>query len=160
MRIEVALRRLADLELALADLYEWYSDVFASDPEAVYVFIKMAREERAHYRLVDYHRRLLFRDPRLSVEVDVELGEILALVAKAKALRAATRPPTIAEALREAIAIEASAADSLYRDTLFEAHPEFVKLLGALGAEDRGHVERIQEMARRRGVVLPEMVAA
>jgi hypothetical protein len=47
MRIEVALRRLGDLEQALADLYEWYSDVFAADAEAVCVFIKMAREERA-----------------------------------------------------------------------------------------------------------------
>lgn len=160
MQIEVALRRLGDLELALADLYEWYSDVFASDPEAVYVFIKMAREERAHYRLIDFHRRLLVRDPRLSVEIDLELGEILALVARAKALRSAKAPPTLAEAMREAIAMEASAADSLYRNTLFEQHPELARLLGALGAEDRAHVERIRGMARRRGVVLPEMVAA
>ncbi len=160
MKIEVALRRLADLELSLADLYAWYSDVFASDPEAVYVFIKMAREERAHYRLIDFHRRLLVRDQKLSVEVDLELGEIQALVARAKALRSAKTPPTLAEAMRETIAMEASAADSLYRDALFEQHPEVVRLLGALGAEERAHVERIRSMARRRGVALPEMVTA
>lgn len=160
MQIEIALRHLGDLELALADLYEWYSDVFASDPEAVYVFIKMAREERAHYRLIDFHRRLLGRDPRLSVEVDLEPGEIVTIVGKARTLRTPTALPSLAEALREALAMEASAADSLYRSTLFEQHPEFVKLLGALGAEDRAHVERIREMARRRGIVVTEMVAA
>lgn len=160
MRIEDGLRRLGDLEMALAELYEWYSDVFASDPEAVYVFIKMAREERAHYRLVDYHRRLLARDPGLSIEIALDLDELLARIARAKALRSAETAPPLAEALRETFAMETSAADGLYREALFEQYPEIAKLLGSLRAEDAAHVERIREMARRRCIVLPGTGAA
>lgn len=156
MIIDTVLRTLADLERALGDLYAWYSEVLSPDAEAVYVFLRMAREEKAHARLVDYQRRLLQKDPSLSIDVDVDLKGLGALVAKAKALRAgSSRTPTVEEALRETLALEMSAAEVHYRHALGKARPEVARLLTVLGEEDWLHVERVQDMARLRRIAFP-----
>lgn len=155
MIIDTVLRRLDGLERALAELYEWYSEVLWADAEAVYVFLRMSREEKGHARLVDYQRRILQKDASLSIDVEVDLAGLEALVEKTKALRAGPVLPTVEEALRETIGLELTAAEVHYRHALGRVRPEVARLLSALGEEDRLHLERIQDMMRHRRIVVP-----
>ena len=155
MNVDTVLRRLGDLERSLADLYEWYAEVFASDPEAVYVFLKMFREEMGHVRRVDYHRRLLQKDPALPVDVDIDVAEIDGILQKAVALRGVRPNPTLEDAIRTALDLEMTAAESFYRNARRQASPAVARLLAVLGGEDKDHVGRLREMARFRGIPTP-----
>lgn len=157
MIIDTVLRQLGELERELAVLYEWYADALGNDPEAVYVFLRMAREEKGHARLVDYQRRLLQKDPSLSIEVAVDLSALEALTEKVRALHSKpAKLPTVEEALRETFTIEMTAAELHYRHALGRVKPEVARLLEALGEEDSLHLERIQEMVRHRRIGVAE----
>ncbi|MBK6406933.1 MAG: hypothetical protein IPF66_18980 [Holophagales bacterium] len=160
MNIDAALRKLGDLERSLAELYLWYSEVFSSDPEAAFAFFKMASEEKGHASLVEYQRRMVQKTSAHSFDLDIDLGSIEAALEKVKVLRASPGIPTVDDALRETLLMERSAAESHYRNALKSANPEIGRLLDALGGEDRLHVTRVSELARRRGITLPEPAAA
>ena len=152
MIIDVVLRKLGDLERSVADLYGWWAETLADDSEAASVFFRMAAEEKRHAGLVDYQKRIVQQDTTLSVDVEVDLDEIDAALAKVRGLRAAPGCPAAAEALREALLIERSVAESHYRNALTQANPAVARLLSALGGEDKVHVARLEELARRRGI--------
>lgn len=151
MIIDAVLRKLGDLERSVADLYGWWAETLADDSEVASAFFRMAVEEKRHASLVDYQKRMLQQDPTLSVDVDADLGEIDAALAKVRALRAAPGRPAAADALREALALERSVAESHYRNALTQANPAVARLLSALGGEDKAHVARLEELVRRRG---------
>lgn len=157
--IDTALRRLAELEQALADLYSWYSDVLVSDAEAVYVFARMARDEAGHARLVDYQRRIILKGPALEVDVDLDTGAIQALREDVRKLREAPQAPTVDEAVRQALRLEMAAVEALYRKALKDVSPEIARLVEALDREDSLHVERLVAMARHRGIPIPPEAA-
>ncbi len=152
MHIDAVLRKLGELERSLADLYGSWSDAFADDEEAAFVFFKMKGEEKAHAGLVDYQRKLVQNSPALSVDVPFDLTEVEAAIGRVKVLRAATVPPTVDAALSEALRIERSAAESHCRNALKLASPGVARLLDALGGEDKLHVARLVDLAGRRGI--------
>ncbi len=152
MMIDTVLRKLGDLERSLAELYARYAEVLADDPEIATAFFRMAAEEKRHAGLVEYQKRMVQQDPKLSVEVSIDVVQIEEALARVRALRAATGRPTVEEALREALLLESGAAESHYRNALTQANPGIARLLSALGGEDRAHVARLVELARRRGV--------
>ena len=73
-------------------------------------------------------------------------------MARAKSLRRAAVPPSVEEALAEALRIEQSAAESHCRNALKLVSPGVARLLDALGGEDRLHVARLVDLAARRGI--------
>lgn len=152
MIIDAALRKLGDLERSLADLYGWYAEAFASDPELAFVFFKMASEEKGHASLVEYQKRIVRGNAALSVDVEIDDAGIEAALSKVKELRSAATRPTVGDALRETILLEKSAAESHSRNALRQANPEIARLLDALGSEDKLHLARVEELARRRGI--------
>jgi rubrerythrin len=152
MNVDAALRKLGDLERSLADLYAWYAEALAGDAEVSSAFCRMASEEKRHAGLVEYQRRMVQQDATLSVDVAIDLAQIEAALAKGRELRAAPVPPTAEEALREALLLERSAAESHYRNALTQANPKIARLLSALGGEDKVHAARLEELARRRGI--------
>lgn len=155
MNIITALNKLGDLETSVAELYEWYADVFAADREASQAFARMGTEERGHARLVEYQRRVAQRSPARTVEVSVDLAEIESTTGKAKSLRASPRAPQVEEAIRDALEIELSAAEAYYREALKQADPQMAKVLEALAGKDQAHTKRILELAVRRRVPIP-----
>ncbi len=154
MNIEAVLRPLADLERSVAELYEWYSDLFASDPEASRAFSRMAIEEQGHARLVEYQRKLVRNDASLSVDVTMDLDGINGVLETVRSLRAAAPPPTLEQAIRASLSIEERSAESHDRNALKLAVPRVALLLAALGSEDRLHDGRLRELAVRRGIPL------
>ena len=159
MIIDAVLRKLGDLERSVADLYGWWAETLADDSEVASAFFRMAAEEKRHAGLVDYQKRMVQQDSTLSVDVAVDLAEIDAALARVRELRSAPGSPAAAEALRAALLLERSAAESHYRNALMQANPAVARLLSALGGEDKVHVERLEELARRRGIVVASPTA-
>jgi rubrerythrin len=152
MIIDAVLRKLGDLEKSAADLYAWYAEVLEGDAEVASAFFRMAAEEKRHAGLVDYQKRMVQQDAALSVDVAVDLAEIDGVLAKVRELRAVSERPTAVEALRGALVLERSAAEGHFRNALAQANPAVARLLTALGGEDKVHVARLEELARRRGL--------
>jgi rubrerythrin len=152
MNIESVFRPLADLERSLADLYTWYSEIFAENPEAAFTFFKLAAEEKGHASLVDYQRRMVQKNQALAVGIDLDLEPILRSLSRIKGLRTGP-PPTLAEAVRAALALEENAAEMHYRNVLKSARPEIARLLDSLGGEDRVHVARLTAFAVKNGLL-------
>lgn len=154
MHVEAVFRPLSDLEKSLADLYAQFAAAFDDDNEAAFTFVKMANEEKGHASLVDYQRRVVQKNPKLTGDVSVELGVIEEAIAEVRALREAPAPPSLADAVRTAYRLETSAAESHYRNSLKQSNPELERLLSCLGGEDRQHLERLVTFARNRGIDL------
>ncbi len=157
MNVENLFRPLIDLERSLADLYEYFSGVFSSDPELAFIFFKMAAEEKGHASLVEYQKRLVQRDRNLSIEVDADLTVILEAISRVRSLRSDPNPPTVADAIRFTLLMETSAAESHYKNALRSSNPEIARLLQALGGEDKAHIRRMQDLAEKRGFDIPAL---
>lgn len=153
MEIVDIFRPLALLEHSLSDLYGQWSLAFEDDAEASFAFMKLASEERGHALLVEYQERLALNNPDLYIVADIDLGTIRDATERVRDLRARSAPSLI-EAISIAAELEMAAAESHYRNALGKACPDLARLLNSLGAEDRGHMERLVSFARARGVDL------
>jgi rubrerythrin len=153
MQIEAVFRPLIDLERAIADLYGHWSDVYEADREAAFVWVKMANEEKGHASLVDYERRVVQKNPKMSGEVDISLAEVASAT---EAVRNCLQgqPLSLEDAVRFAYDLETAAAESHYRNAVKLSHPELQRLLDCLGSEDRQHIERLKAFAEKRGISL------
>lgn len=154
MNINALFRPLAELERAMAGLYSHLAERFSGDAELAAAFSKLAADEKGHGNLVEYQRRMVQQNQALAVDVDVDLSAIEAVLATVQGLRNGTAPPTAEEAIRAVAALEASAAESHFKNALKASRPEIAKLLDALGGEDRQHEGRLRALAARRGVAL------
>jgi rubrerythrin len=153
MQVEFVLRPLIEFERAISELYGRWAEVFEADREASLLFTKMATEENGHANLVEYHRRLLQKNPNLSGSVDVTQEEMATLLGIVRQSLAGP-PPGLEEAVRLACVLEASASDGELRIALKGSHPDVRSLLDLLGNEDRQHVERLIAFARKRRIAV------
>ena len=153
MRIEAVFRPLIDLERAIADLYARWSDVYEADREAAFLWAKMANEEKGHASLVDYERRVVQKNPKMSGEVDISLAEVESATEVARSCLH-RQPLSLEDAVRFAFDLETSAAESHYRNAIKLSHPELQRLLDSLGTEDRQHLDRLKSFAEKRGISL------
>ncbi len=157
MFAEEILLQIGALESSLADLYQWYSEILASDSEVSRVFSMMSEEEKTHASLVEYSRRLVRSDLAFSSEVEFEVAGIKAVLEKVLALRKTPVPPTADQAIQLTLWLEMTTADdhSRNRTSLKKGNPGLARLLKALASEDLVHFGRVMELARRRGIRVP-----
>jgi rubrerythrin len=151
VQVEAAFRLLSDMESAIGDLYTEWAAAFDEDREAALLFKRMATEEAGHARLVEYQRRMIRKNPTLSSDVDMDLGVIAAALQEVRALRESSRPPAVADAVRIALRLETSVAESHYRNSVRKVHVEMEQLLSSLGGEDKAHFDRLKAFAKARG---------
>ncbi len=145
-------KTLSEFEGRVGEFYQWCSSVFEADPEATSVFRQLAKEERSHVSLVEFQRRLARNSPAEFADVSLDLKPVEETLAMIAEIRGAATPPSLDEALRHALAFEASAAEYHYKTAMQQAHPGTAKLLEALCTGDREHRQRLLEFARARGV--------
>lgn len=154
MNVHLVFKPLSDLERAAQRLYEQWAEAYEGDPEAALVFRRMAAEERTHVNLVEYQRKIVRGDPHVAQDVDVDLTVLEGEIARIGELAAA--PPASAdEAILKALALESSAAETHYRNSLKAANPHLGRLLDSLINGDEQHVERLRKLAERRGLLPP-----
>ena len=64
--IQRAFPSLKRIELGLAELYRWYSERFAHDAEAAFVFKRLSLDEKAHAAMLDYQKKIVQANQELS----------------------------------------------------------------------------------------------
>jgi len=151
MDILQVLRPLEQLERKLADLYEWFSDLFEADREAAFVFQRMHLEENSHVRLIEYQRRLARGNPGVFGDVNVNLTGLQQAITRIEAIRNDASAPTLEEAVRAGLDLESDAAEYHYTNAIQQASPDMARLFDSLGASDEQHVKCLRELATRRG---------
>ena len=149
MDVQMIFRPLKRLENGLSELYIWYSECLAFDPEAALVFKRLSLDEKSHAALLDYQRNLVRRNPAEFGEVDMDLQEVEMLAGRVESLRA-QESPTVASAVRSALELESSAAEFHYRNAIKQSKPALGKLLDSLGKSDRRHLEDLRDFALSR----------
>lgn len=137
----------------MAELYRWYSELYAEDAEASALFYKMSVDEKSHLNVVRYEKRLILQNPALFGAIKVDRRAVQEDTAKVEALLGARRRLALEEAVRLAMDLENGSAERCYRVALQETNPEVAKLLNGMGAGDRQHHEALKEFAKKRGLV-------
>jgi len=155
MDIQTLFKPLAEFEGKLAELYEWYSELFRLDAEAASLFFQLAVEEHSHVTRIEYQRRLVRMSPMDFADVSLDLKPVEEGLATIATLRNAPQPPSLEEALRAALTIEASAAECHFKAAMKQANSGAARLLDALGTADRDHLGKLVDFAKKRGVEQP-----
>ncbi len=156
MDVQQILRPLQQFEEKLGELYDWLAEVHAADAEMASVFHLLARDERSHAAQVEFQRRVARQNPRLFARVELDLAEIFAGLERIVKIRANLDPPSVEEAIRIALELEAGAAEYHYRNILAQLDESMTRLLGSLGRADRQHHEILLDLAQRRGLLGPD----
>lgn len=143
---------LAEFETRIADLYEWFSVLFAGDWAAEFTFYRLATEERAHASLIDYQRRSVLAEPTAFGDVTANLQEVADLGAEVAKVRGSMPPPNLGQAIALALRLESSAAEYHVRTAMRQANPRIALLLDNLGKGDQQHVDGLRHLAVHCGV--------
>ncbi len=153
MQADVVFRALIEFARASASLYLFWAEVFTDDREVAALWGRMATEETGHANLVAYQRRILKKSGSLSGDLGPAMDEVTMLV---DIVRRALENPThsLDEAVRLAVWMESSAAGGELQGALTQSHPEVQRLLGHLGADGQAHVQKLKDLAARRGIQL------
>lgn len=151
MNLQSLFKHLEEMERALARLYLWFSEIFASDRGAVALFYRMSLEEKAHASTVQYLKRVVRRDPRLFEDVSVDFDELVAIGARATAILDKRGTLTLEKALKLALSFEESSAEYHYRNAILYANPDLAALMKSLAGGDKQHLAGLRDFARARG---------
>lgn len=151
MGILAVLTALEQVELGMADVYDWLSGEFADDDDAAGFFARMSREEISHRNLIQYQRRMIrSADATTDPHVDAPMDEIRDTLQTIHDFRNQSRRPTLAQALLFAMTMESRMAERLHRDVIVQARPELGDLMRSLAADDLRHQRRLEEFVGRR----------
>jgi rubrerythrin len=155
MELHQVLLTLEQLEGALADAYEIFSQRFGHDLPLAQTFARLSAEELAHQNLVRYELRMVRQNPKLFGEVRVDVA-LLDRAARAAALLKRLAPTLDpANAVWGAAALEKDAAESYYRTLIQESHPDSAKFIQAMAGDCAAHAERLRALATARNWVKP-----
>lgn len=152
MHIQNLLKPLEDLEATLFRLYQYLGELFPLDEDARALFYRMSIEEKSHVVQVRYQKKLVLQNPGIFGDVQFDTSEIRALTEEANAIMAARRRLTVAEAALIALRFETTAAESHLRSAIRQSNPDLVRLLTALGAGDKQHLQNLLDFLRKRGI--------
>lgn len=150
MRIYQVLSKLERVEGKMAELYEWLSEVFESDPEASGLFFRMSLQEKSHSRLLKYGKKLVHRSPDEFEDVDFDAETVDALLASVDEFRAQSTEPSLAQALFFAMQVECHPAENSHRDVLSVSNPEISQVIRSLAIADAEHHDTLRAFAQQR----------
>jgi rubrerythrin len=151
MNILDAFTDIERLELKLVALYLQCKGLFSDDTAAANMFEKLSDEEKSHYDLVQYQRRLVRQNHNLFKEVDIDVKEVRAVTCNVESIIKKIPPPSLSEAIKIAIDFESSAAEAHYRTSMEQSNQEVSDFLKHLGTLDKEHFGLLKEFAESRG---------
>jgi rubrerythrin len=142
--VREVLNACRELEVGMAGFYDMLAKVHADVPHMARLWTKTANEERNHASQFD----LVLDISKGSVEtvrVDLASVERARRAVEMLCQECVTRPPTMEQALRAAIAFE-EALVRIHADAVpVFADDSHKKLFGAMMSADRGHVDRLRK---------------
>ncbi len=140
---------LQQLELCVAELYRGLAERFAADREAAGVFFRLSLEEHTHANLLAFQKRLVLHGAGPVAVPDIDLEEVVELIAKVEAFRARQPRPSLEEAVQFAASLEQTAAERLHARVLTRLDGPFGKLLNNLAIDDRRHEQLLATLRSR-----------
>jgi rubrerythrin len=144
---------IAKLELILSDLYQYFSRIFSGDPAAQAVFMTLSEEEKTHFALVQYQRRIIRQNQKYFQDIQVNIENIRDIISHVENLISDIHPPSLERSVKIAIHIEANAAEAHYRTAMEQSNKEFSNFLNHLGVSDKEHFSKLSAFAKNRGFV-------
>jgi len=149
MSLVKILETLQQLELSAAELYRDCAEMFAAHREASGVFFRLSLEEHTHANLLAFQKRLVLHGAGPVAVPDVDLGEVVELIAKVEAFRVRRPRPTLEEAVQFATFLEQTAAERLHARVLTHLDGPFGGLLKNLAADDARHEQLLATLRNR-----------
>jgi len=153
MNILDAFNHIEGLELRLAKLYLHFKASFIDDAEAADMFEKLSYDEKSHYDLVQYQRRIVRREQEIFKDVDIDVKEIRAVTSRVESAVKGNPPPSLSEAIKIAIDIESTAGEAHYRTAMEQSNRDLSDFLRHLGTSDKEHFSVLKEFAQSRGLL-------
>mgnify|MGYP001767230208 CR=1 FL=1 len=154
MNILTALKTLSDYEIKMAELYGWYSELFAGDEKFSAFFNKMKLEEISHQNQIKFQQRLLLNRRGALPDLAVDEEEVRRFIETLA--RALAEPPKgIAEAIDMACALETSLYQRCHAQSLLKDEQGLAKLFTSLGSGDQKHLADLKQLAASLGAPHP-----
>jgi len=153
MNILDAFSHIEGLELRLAKLYLHFKGLFPDDTGAVGMFEKLSYDEKSHYDLVQYQRRIVRREQEIFKDVDIDVKEIRAITSRVESTMKGNPPPSLDEAIKIAMDIESTAGEAHYRTAMEQSNRDLSDFLSHLGTSDNEHFGVLREFAKSRGLL-------
>ena len=150
-----ALHDLEEVELQMAELYGWFTELYQDDEEAVSLFNHLRLEELSHQSILKYEGRIVRANPRSFRDMNFNLDMLDRTLESIRNFRQANPRPSLEEALKMALVFEGGAAELYYFTIFKDTAWDFAQFVTKLHAASRGHFEILQKFAARRKIALP-----
>jgi len=150
MGFTVVMNKLQEFELALSDLYRWFSDSYRSDDDISKAFSRLGLQEANHANLIGYQKKLSSIASTAFLAVEIDLCGIDGAIAEISRLRNSGEPPSVTEAIELSLRLEQAPTELIYRCDLTKANPSLKPFIAQLVGNDRGHRRLLQSLLKRR----------
>jgi rubrerythrin len=141
-------RALDHIEVRMAEFYAWLSSVMG-DPEAVWFFAKMSRQEESHRDLVRLEARLVENNATELDTVAVDVADLHDAMTDLDRFEAEHPRPTLKQALDFALQMESRAAEQHYRTAMAQIDTKTSSVVQSLARADEAHTEEIRRFRNR-----------
>lgn len=150
--IENVLKPLEEFEAQMGRLYRCLHERFQEDEEAAFVFYRLHLDEKAHASIIQYQRRLVRQNPKMFKKIEFDLEDLERTKVKVDHFMDRKRL-TLKEAVLFGLKLEGSAAEMHLRTALQRSTEGLSRLLSSLGSADRFHVNMLQSLAVKKGIL-------
>lgn len=153
MKIGDILDHLGKVEQAIGKLYEHFSVQFGDNTAAADFFNKLSSDEKSHYDMVAYQKRLVKGNEHLFVDIEFKTDEGERIIKHAEGVMHSKSKLTLKEAADLARKIEATASEHHYKSVLGKSNNEMGALISSLGSADMAHGEEISKFMQAQGLL-------
>jgi rubrerythrin len=138
-----------NVELACAELYHYFADLFKDDRDSLLLWLKTAMEEENHAKLFALIGKLRRNNIIKSIQVDLVEVEVNLLYVRSLIERVKKDPPTLGEALLMAIDLEKKLDGFLMGNIIDFSDASYEKSFLAITNSDSRHIETLQDAYNR-----------
>jgi rubrerythrin len=133
------------VELACAELYHYFGEIFKEDREIFLLWLKTAMEEENHARLFALVRKLRRNNIVESIQVELVEAEVTLLYVRSLIKKVKKHPPSLEEALRMAIDLEIKLNGFLLENVVSFTDQSYERSFLGITNSDSRHLEALQE---------------
>ncbi len=150
MNLLPMLKLMEKVETSAAALYRWFSELYANDQQAAFLFYRLSVEEEGHASLVRFIMRLATKSQMDGTDIELDLAEMEKAVEEMNHLQTLTKL-----SLRQAVELSMELENQIFeyhgRQAVIQALPSIGPLVFSLGRLDEAHMRLLAEFARERG---------
>ena len=150
MDVLKVLNKLKELEINASELYDWFTNMFESDPQAMALFEKLNKDEISHSEIIQFQIQLVSKNRKQFKDIFIDMGEIDLAIAKIQSAMKAEDPPSLQQAVEFSLELEADIAETFYRTAILDSNFQVGKMINAIVKSENDHVDRLRKFAKDR----------